>query len=138
MSGKPNKTQPTNLAIDDFYAKIDDDQKREDAKKLAQLIVDVTGEEPVLWGTSIVGFGTRHYKYDSGREGDIMKVGFAVRKKALTIYGVLMYDQGEESAALAKQLGPHEHGKGCLYINSLDEINIPVLKQMIAKAYASK
>lgn len=135
---KPNKTQPNDTPLDQYYQKIEGDKQRADAKKLSQIITEVTGDKPVMWGTGIVGFGTRHYKYDSGRQGDTMKVGFAVRKKAITIYGLLMYDQNVENIKLAKQLGPHDHGKGCLYIKSLADIKIPILRQMIINAYASR
>ena len=133
-----NKTQPNNTPLEHYILTIADIEKRKDSRALVQIMQDVTGDEPILWGTSIVGFGTRHYRYDSGREGDIMKVGFSARKKALTIYGLLMYDQNGENVSLAKQLGPHDHGKGCLYIKSLAEIDTQILKQMILNAYNSK
>ncbi len=132
---KANKTQPTTASVDSYISSIENQSRRSDAQKLLQLIQVVTGEKPVLWGTSIVGFGNRHYKYASGREGDIMKVGFAVRKQAITLYGLLMFEENNDNIALAKQLGPHSHGKGCLYIKSLKDIDLTILKKMIDNSY---
>jgi hypothetical protein len=96
-----------------------------------------TGDEPVMWGPSIIGFGSRHYVYESGREGDTPLVAFSARKQALTIYG-LFPAPDHENVALASTLGPHTHGKSCLYIKDLNVIDIGVLTAMITQAYHTK
>lgn len=96
---------------------------------------EVTGVTPVMWGTGIVGIGNNHYVYASGREGDTPAVSFAARKNKITLYGVIFYLENKENVDLAKQLGPHTHGKGCLYIKTLDGINLAILKKMIKNAY---
>ncbi len=96
---------------------------------------EVTGESPQMWGSSIIGFGVHHYIYETGREGDTVKVGFAPRKQALVLYGLKFYEVNIE---LLKNLGPHTSGKGCLYIKDLDAIDLPILKELILTAYASK
>ena len=126
-----NKTQPTNESVDEFLGKIDNNKRREDSIALVELMHEVTGVKPVLWG-NIVGFGKYHYKYASGREGDIMAVGFAPRKQALTIYGVLYYEQNADRMA---DLGDVQTSKGCIYIKDLNKINMPILRELVAAAY---
>lgn len=96
-----------------------------------EVVGETTGEQPALWG-GIVGFGIRHYKYATGREGDTMKIGVSPRKQALTLYGLMLQ---EGNAELLSELGPHEVGKGCLYIKRLDRIDLNVLRRMIKAAY---
>jgi hypothetical protein len=127
-----NKTLPTSSDVTAFVAGLDSEQRRADSRQLIELMRKVTGEPPVMWGSSIIGFGSLHYKYDSGREGDTMLVGFAPRKQALVLYSVVYYDQNLD---LAAQLGPHTTGKGCLYIKKLSDINLDILTEMIEKAY---
>lgn len=127
-----NKTQPTIKSVEEFIASIEDKQRQSDSRQLVGLIHTLTGVPPVMWSSSIVGFGTNHYKYASGREGDTAAVGFAPRKDALVLYGVIYYDQNLE---LAEKLGPHKAGKGCLYIKKLADIDTEVLKQMVKKAF---
>ena len=107
------------------------EKRRRDAEKLLELMARVTGEPPQLWG-SIIGFGQYHYKYQSGREGDVAAASFAPRKAATTIYlvdGVGRYEQQLE------QLGPHTTGVGCLYIKDLDKIDLSVLENIVAESY---
>jgi hypothetical protein len=107
------------------------EKRRRDAEKLLELLVRITGEPPQLWG-SIIGFGQYHYKYQSGREGDVAAAGFAPRKAATTIYlvdGVGRYEQQLE------RLGPHTTGVGCLYIKDLDKIDLSVLEAIVAESY---
>ena len=137
MRTMTNRTQPTNQSVEDHLAGIEGEARRRDATALTRLMANATGCEPVMWGTSIVGFGTRHYVYDSGREGDTVVVGFAARKAALTIYG-LFPDPHHANVALASRLGPHTHGKGCLYLKQLDGIDLVVLTTMVAAAYQTK
>jgi Domain of unknown function (DU1801) len=106
-------------------------KRRRDAEKLLELMARVTGEPPQLWG-SIIGFGQYHYKYQSGREGDVAAAGFAPRKAATTIYlvdGVGRYEQQLE------RLGPHTTGVGCLYIKDLDKVDLAVLENIVAESY---
>ena len=134
-----NKTQPTNRSVQDYIESIANEERKQDAKELLGIMQSVTGAKPVLWGPSIVGFGSYHYVYATGREGDAPKVAFSARKQALTIYGIVFYDTNEEeNARLLAKLGPHKTGKGCLYIPSLNTIDTTVLKRMIASAYSHK
>lgn len=129
--GQP-KTTANDSSVSDYLAQIEDESRRADAAKLSQLMQSVTGEPATMWGTSIVGFGTVHYKYASGREGDTLVVGLAARKNALTVYGLLYHDL---NAPLAKKLGKVTSGKGCVYIKSLEDIDLTVLAKMIEVAY---
>lgn len=104
---------------------------QEDARALAELMTRATGETPALWG-SIIGFGSYHYRYDSGREGNSMRVGFAARKAALTLYL-----NGETDDALLARLGRHSVGKGCLYVKTLADVDAGVLEQVVAHAFAA-
>lgn len=125
------KTKLTEQSVDDFIAAIPDEKRRADIAALAALLREVSGAEPRMWGESIIGFGDYHYKYASGREGDWFQVGLSPRKANLTVYlagGYLEHDP------LLKQLGKCKTGKGCLYINKLEEINLDVLRQMAANA----
>ncbi len=126
-----NKTTPNEQNVEQFLNAIADEQKRKDSFTIVELMKHVTGMEPKMWGSSIVGFGSHHYKYESGREGDTMVVGFAPRKQNLTIYGVLHDD-------LLKQLGKHTVGKGCLYIKRLSDVDIPTLKNLIEESVKHK
>ena len=132
---KANKTQPTQLSVAEYFAAIENEEQRDDAVALAALMEAATGLPPVLWGTAIIGFGTYHYVYESGREGDTPIISFAVRKNALTLYGVMFYEHNEDNMQLAANLGPHTHGKGCLYIKRLQDIDVKILREMIANAY---
>lgn len=132
---KANKTQPNNLSVESYLNNIENELRRNDAIQLAKIMEESTKTKPTMWGPSIVGYGTHHYVYESGRSGDTVAVGFAARKKALVLYGLLFYDQNNENIDLAKTLGPHTHGKGCLYIKKLADINLDVLEKMIIAAF---
>jgi hypothetical protein len=121
------KTVPTDSSPASFVAGIADAQKRSDAQALIDLLGQITGEPPVMWGPSIVGFGRTHYVYESGREGDTFRVGFSPRKQNLALYIGAM----DEQAALLDQLGPHSRGKGCLYIKRLRDVDHGVLKRLV-------
>ncbi len=99
------------------------------------LIEGITLEPAVMWGPSIIGFGSTHYRYASGHEGDTMKIGLSARKEHLVLYGVICYDLNTE---LLSQLGKHKQGKGCLYIKKLADVKLDVLEQMIKIAYEQK
>lgn len=122
------KTKPTNESVKDFLNKISDEERRADCFQVAKIMEEVTGEKPKMWGPSIVGFGSYHYKYDSGREGDWLVTGFSPRKKDLTLY--LMMGLAKHSELMEK-LGKHSHAKSCLYIKRLSDIHIPTLKKLI-------
>ena len=128
----PNKTQPSPKSVSAYLAEIDNESRRVDAEELVKLMKQVTKTNPVMWGSSIVGFGTHHYKYETGREGDIAAVGFAARKQALAVYGL---EKNKANITLAKQLGIPTDSKGCLYIKKLSEINLDVLGQMVANSF---
>lgn len=138
MKTSTNKTQPTDFSVDEYIKSIENIQRREDAITLAEIIKSVTNTQPVMWGSSIVGFGTYHYVYDTGREGDTPAIGFSARKQALVIYGLLHYDQNTENTTLVKSLGSFTHGKGCMYIKSLSNINQKILEQMVANAFKKR
>lgn len=138
MTQSQNKTQPTNAKISDYLDKIDKPDLRSDAEQLISIMRDETGEEPVLWGPSMVGFGSYHYKYPSGREGDALKVGFAIRKPKIVLYGLKFYDQIQTNEDLLGKLGAVEVGKGCIYIKSLASIDLAVLRKMVHNAYHYK
>ena len=123
-----NKTQPTDQPIEDFLATVSSEQRREEGRRLVALMEEVTGEPAVMWGTSIVGFGTMRYRYASGREGDWMRVGFSPRKAQLSLYGLKDHPA---SAPLLAELGPHTSGVGCVYVKRLDDIDEEVLRDLV-------
>lgn len=123
------KTKPTKLSVSAFLKTVTDEQKREDAAKVIALMRAATGEEPKMWGTSIIGFGTYRYKYESGREGDWPIVGLSPRKQNLVLY--IMPGFSAYEALLAK-LGKHSTGSSCLYIKRLSDIHEPTLRKIIS------
>lgn len=129
-----NKTKPTKLSVAAFIAGLTDPAKRAEAKVLITLMQGAAGEEPRMWGPSIVGFGSYHYKYESGREGDILLIGFSPRKAAHVFYGMTGFPDSE---ALLAKLGKHTTGKGCLYIKKLADVDEKVLEAMAVKAIAA-
>jgi len=130
MSG--NKTIPNSASVTDFLDKITNPQKRTDAYFLLELMKEITGETPVMWGPGIIGFGSYHYKYDSGREGDMMLTGFSPRKLNFSLYIMAGFDRYGD---LLKKLGKHGTGKSCLYIKRISDIDIEVLKELITTSY---
>ena len=123
------KTKPTAASVEDFINAIADDQKCKDSFVLLEMMKKATGEEPVLWSSSIIGFGNKRYKSPTtGREVDWLKIGFAPRKANLSLY--ISVGIKEHEAALEK-LGKHKTGVGCLYINKLEDVDIKILKEMI-------
>jgi hypothetical protein len=128
-----NKTKATALSVGAYVDALTDPTQRSDAKELIQLMQRASGEKPKLWGASIVGFGSYHYRYDSGREGDVPLISFSPRKAALVLYSML--DHRDAEALLAK-LGKHTTGKGCLYIKKLADVDRTVLETLIRNATA--
>ncbi len=130
-----NKTKPTTVSVPAFIEAITDESKRADAKALVKLMQKASGEKPKMWGPSIVGFGSYHYKYESGREGDTPVIAFSPRKAATVLYGAIGFDGAEK---LLEKLGKHTTGKGCLYIKKLTDVDQQVLEGMLGKALAAK
>jgi hypothetical protein len=125
------KTKPTVESVSAFLEKVSDKTRREDCFAVIDIMKDVTKEEPEMWGTSIVGFGRYHYKYESGREGDWMITGFSPRKGDLTLYIMGGFD---ESPGLMKRLGKYKTSKACLYIKKLADVDLKVLRQLVEKS----
>jgi len=128
-----NKTVATKSSVPDFIASIDDDVRRADAKAASKLIADATDQKPTMWGSAIIGFGTCHYTYESGREGDMPKVGLSPRKAGLVLYHVA---NAKNAAALLKKLGKHKISGGCLHIAKLADVDQSVFRDLIKNAYA--
>lgn len=124
-----NKTAPTDASVDAFIEAVEHDVRREDAWTLLALFKRVSGLEPKMWGPSIIGFGSYHYKYESGREGDMLMTGFSPRKANLALYVSGGFKQRPE---LKERLGKHKTGKSCLYINKLADVDMAVLEELIA------
>lgn len=123
-----NKTMPTAASVADFLDSVADPKRREDSKRLCAFLERKTGETPVMWGPSLVGFGRYHYKYASGREGDAPLVGFAPRARELVLY---LCCYGDWIGPLLDRLGPHKAGKGCLYIKSFAGVDEGVLSELV-------
>ena len=130
-----NKTQPTKLSVAKFIETIPDETRRADAKTLVKMMQNASGEKPTMWGPVIVGFGSVHYKYDSGREGDMPMIGFSPRKAASVLYGAIGFTGAD---ALLAKLGKHSTGKGCLYIKKLSDVDQKVLQAMLGRSMAAK
>jgi Domain of unknown function (DU1801) len=130
-----NKTKPTEVSVTAFMDALTESARRTDAKALVKLMQSAAGEKPKMWGPSTIGFGSYHYKYESGREGDMPVIAFSPRKAATVLYGVTGFD---EAAGLLGKLGKHTTGKGCLYIKKLADVNGQVLKTLVGKALAAK
>ena len=127
------KTKPTAVSVDDYIDAIDDERKRDDSRVLVKMMSKITGAPPKMWGPSIIGFGTYHYTYDSGHEGDAPLAAFSPRKTSLTVYimrGVAKFDD------LIAKLGKHTSSKGCLYIKKLDDVDIKVLEELVKQSAA--
>jgi hypothetical protein len=132
MAAVPNETTPTDDDVDAFLASIPDDQRRRDAHLLVALMREVTGEPPVLWGRSIIGFGSWHYRYASGREGDTAAVSFSPRKARTVLYLTGAMDIYED---LLARLGEHQTGKGCLYLKRVDQADPRSLRDIVDRSY---
>ncbi len=122
------KTIPNDLDVDAFLAGVADEKRRADSHSMLEFMKRVTGEDPVMWGDSIVGFGSYHYKYASGREGDWPAAGFSPRKQALTLYIMSGFSRHDE---LMAKLGKFTTGKSCLYIKNLEDVDLDVLEQLV-------
>jgi hypothetical protein len=128
------KTKPTDAKVSAFVAAVENDTRRADAEALLDIYAKATGMQPAMWGPSIIGYGSYHYKYESGREGDMCRAGFSPRKGNLALYlmgGYSNPDTQSEVDALRARLGKHKTGASCLYINKLADVDVDVLKAMI-------
>ncbi|MYL64532.1 DUF1801 domain-containing protein [Bacillus hwajinpoensis] len=125
------KTKETDNSVIEFIESVDHPKKREDGYRLLDLFTETTGYEAKLWGPSIIGFGSYHYKYATGHEGDAPLVGFSPRKAKISLY----LAQGEpERENVLQRLGKHKTGKACVYVNKLDDVDLDVLKEMIRQS----
>lgn len=125
------KTRPTSSSVKSFLDSIPDESRRRDCRKLVPIMKRATGASPKMWGPSIVGFGEYHYRYESGREGDWFLAGFSPRKNDLTLYIVAGFDG---FADLMKRLGKHKTGKSCLYVRSLEDIDLEALEKLVTES----
>jgi hypothetical protein len=125
------KTVPSSRDVEEFLDGVADERRRAECRAVMAMMRDVTGEEPRLWGPSIIGFGRYHYRYESGREGEWFLTGVAPRKGALTVYVMAGFDRYEE---LMARLGKHTTGKSCLYIKRLDDIDTDVLRELVDRS----
>jgi hypothetical protein len=130
-----NKTKATNVSVAAFIDALTDETKRADSKALVKLMQLATGEKPKMWGPSIIGFGSYHYRHESGREGDTPLAGFSPRKSAIVLYGVTGCSDSE---ALLAKLGKHTTGVGCLYIKKLADVDLNVLEALVSGTIAAK
>jgi uncharacterized protein DUF1801 len=130
-----NRTKRTEASAEEYFATIDDLTRRQDCEALARLMTKATKCAPKMWGSSIVGFGTYHYKYESGREGDSCLVGFSSRKGDISVYGLHAAVDAEQ---LLARLGKHKAGKGCVYIKRLADVDVKLLEKLVASAAAEK
>ncbi len=127
-----NKTKPTQASVGAFLEALSDEQKKKDCFLLLERIKDITGEKPVLWGPSIIGFGSYHYKYDTGREGDMILTGFSPRAQNISIYIMAGFERYPQ---LMKKLGKYRTGKSCLYVKRLSDIDLDVLMDLVSASY---
>lgn len=127
------KTKQNEQSVTDFLQAVPEERKRKDSFAILELMKEVTGQEPKMWGDSIVGFGNYHYKYATGREGDWFVTGFSPRKQNLTLYIMSGFDEYDD---LLKKLGKYKTGKACLYVNKLEDVDVSVMKELIQKSVA--
>lgn len=128
-------TQPTGISVESFLETVSE-QRREEALALIDIMQDISAEKPHMWGPSIIGFGSMHYKYDSGREGDMPKLAFSPRKASLTVYFNTGFD--DKFMKELKELGKYKHSVSCLYINKLSDVNLDILRKMLEQLFADE
>jgi hypothetical protein len=125
------KTKKTDASVEEYLNAVEDEGKRKDSFAILDLMREVTGEEPAMWGSSIIGFGSYRYEYASGREGEWFVTGFAPRKRNLTLYIMSGFDDYD---ALLADLGKYKTGKSCLYVNRLDDIDLDTLRELVKQS----
>jgi hypothetical protein len=129
-----NKTKPTKISVAAYIDALADQTRRADAKVLVKLMQKATGEKPRMWGPSIIGFGSYHYKHESGREGDMPLIGFSPRRPATVLYNLI---GSSDAKALLSKPGKNTSGKGCLYIKKLADVDLEVLEDLLVKSVAA-
>ncbi|MHA2425943.1 MAG: DUF1801 domain-containing protein [Candidatus Thorarchaeota archaeon] len=127
-----SKTKPTKASVKEFLNAVEHPTRKADGLELFKMLKEIAKENPRMWGPTIVGFGTYHYKYESGREGNMAKIGFSPRKQSLSVYIMGGFDKYKD---LLDKLGKHKIGKGCLYINKLADVDNDVLDAIIKRSY---
>lgn len=132
MSKTESKTKATKISVTAFINAVENETRRRDAKTVLAMMKKITGEKPKMWGPTIIGFGKYHYKYDSGREGDMLLVGFSPRKANMVLY---VLGSIAENDSLRKKLGKYKTGRSCLCINKLEDVDQKVLEMLIEKSY---
>lgn len=133
MAKAKNKTVENEDSVDEFLNSVKDETKKADCLRIKSIMEEISGEPAKMWGTSIVGFGNYHYKYESGREGDFMKVGFSPRAQNVTLYIMPGFERYED---LMSRLGKHKIGKSCLYVKKLADVDEDILKELITESYS--
>ena len=128
-----NKTVETDASVRKFIDAVADERRQQDSLEMIEILRSITGCEPRLWGSSLVGFGRYHYRYESGREGDSFLTGFSPRKAAFTVYVMPGF---QRYGSLLKKLGPHKTGKSCLYLKNLDAVDREVLTEILRESVA--
>jgi hypothetical protein len=126
------KTKATKVSVKDFLKSVTDTQKRKDSLVLIEMMSKITKEKPKMWGPSIIGFGSYHYKYESGHEGDMCIVGFSPRKAAISIYISAGFKKRD---SLLKKLGKHKSAVACLYVRKLEDVDLKILKELITESF---
>ena len=130
-----NKTKATEASVESYFSTIRDEARRKDCEALAKLMTKATKQQPKMWGTSIVGFGSYHYEYASGHSGDAPLVAFSARKTEFSLYG-LAGSGGQQR--LLERLGKHKAGKGCVYVKRLADVDLKVLERLVALSVAER
>lgn len=133
MTNAKIQTIPTPADVQAFIGKLEDDTQRRDSEELVAIMSNVSGQPPVMWGSAIIGFGSYHYVYESGREGDMPQIGFSPRKGKLSLY---ITDDADKYLSIREKLGKHKVAKACIYINKLADVDINVLKDLIHAAFS--
>jgi hypothetical protein len=128
-------TEPTDVNVDEYLSSVPNNRRRADGIEVARIMREVTGEEPRMWGPSMIGFGSSEYRYESGHSGTTFQLGFAPRASALVLYGLIPPD---DDIALLDGLGQHTRSKACLYVKRLAGIDEAVLRDLIARAWAAR
>ena len=132
MAKNQNKTVINENSVDDFLNSVQDEEKKKDCLEIKAMMEQISGEPAKMWGTSIIGFGTYHYKYESGREGDFMKTGFSPRAQNLSLYIMTGFERHDE---IVEKLGKYKTGKSCIYVKRLSDIDRDVLNELISASY---
>ncbi len=135
MAKAEQKTLPTEVTVDEFFNTIEDETKREDCAKLSAMMAKLSKEKPVMWGPAIVGFGSYHYKYASGHEGDACLMGFSPRKSSISLYVATKIKENENAM---KKLGKYKLSGSCLHIKKLDDVDEKALKDIISNTYKTR